>query len=296
MLLAGLNHVDGRLLALISTFLFGLGPVILSLGFRKASAYLAVFTTQVVGLPLLVLISPFFGGLHLTGLSAGVVLLFALGGLLGPMFGRTFLYNGIDRLGSSRAFTIKNAAPLVTGVAALFLLPEPVTLQRWLAIIIIVVGLAVVSKRSSASPGPLKLSGLILAFLSAVSFGLRPVVFKLGLQEAPDPMTASVIATASALIGYTSFLLVSGKMRSLQVDRRSLALFSIVGVSHSLGFLIINYAFNAADVTLVYPISASAPLITFAMSYVVLKNIERLTTWDLAGALAVVAGVAVLFG
>lgn len=287
--------MDGRILALASSLLFGLGPVVLSLGFQKASADLAVLTTQLVGLPLLVLLSPFLGGLHLAELSPGTILLFAIGGLLGPMIGRTLLYNGIDRLGSSRAFTIKNAAPLVTGTAAILLLSEPVSLRRWIAIVVIVVGLAIVGKRSSASPGPLRVSGLILAVLSAVSFGLRPVVFKLGLQEAAEPMTASVIATAAALVGFTTYLLLSGRIHSLRIDRRSLAFFGLVGVGHNLGFLMINFAFNVADVTLVYPISASAPLFTFVMSYSVLKNVERLTARDLVGTLAVVAGVAVLF-
>lgn len=288
--------MDARLLALISALLFGLGPVVLSLGFQKASTDLAVLTTQLVGLPLLVLLSPFLGGLHLAELNRGTILLFAIAGLLGPMIGRTLLYNGIDRLGSSRAFTIKNAAPLITGMAAILLLSEPVSLQRWVAIVVIVVGLAIVGKRSSASPDPLRVSGLMLAVLSAVAFGLRPVVFKLGLEQAAEPMTASVIATAAALVGFTTYLLLSGRIRLLRFDRRSLTFFGFVGVSHNIGFLMINFAFNASDVTLVYPISASAPLFTFIMSYSVLKNVERLTAWDLVGTLAVVAGVTMLFG
>jgi drug/metabolite transporter (DMT)-like permease len=286
--------MDGRLLALISVLFFGVGPVILSLGFKKSSADLAVFTTMVVGLPMLILLSPLFGGLHLAKLTPITVVFFAAGGMLGPLFGRTFLYNGIDRLGSSRAFTIKNIAPLVTGVAALLLLSELISWRRWLAIAIIVIGLGIVGKRSTAAPGPLRFSGLVLAFLSAVAFGLRPVVFKLGFREVPDPMTASVVGVAAASIGFTLYLLFTGKIRSLEFDRKSLALFAFVGVTHNLGFLIINFAFNATDVSLVYPISATAPLLTFAMSYYILKNVERLTAWDLIGTVGVVAGVIIL--
>lgn len=92
--------MDGRVLALISAFFFGVGPVILSLGFRRASADLAVLISLAMGLPLLLVVSPFLGGLHLTGPSRGTILLFALSGCLGPLLGRTFLYNGINRLGS----------------------------------------------------------------------------------------------------------------------------------------------------------------------------------------------------
>ena len=289
--------MDGKLLALTSAFFFGIGPVVLSLGFQKASSDLAVLTTYVFGLPMLVLLSPFLGGFQLDGLSLGTLLLFATGGLLGPLLGRTLLYNGIERLGSSRAFTIKNAAPLVTATLATLVLSEPVVLRRWLAIVVIVIGLAIIGKRSSIAPGPLprRVSGLILAVLSAISFGLQPVVMKLGLQESAEPLSASVIGTAAALLGFLLYLLFSGRLRSLQFDRRSLGFFGFVGVAHTLGFLTINFAVNADDVTLVYPISATAPLFTFVMSYFLLKNVERLTLWDLVGMLAIMAGVVVLF-
>jgi uncharacterized membrane protein len=70
--------MDGRLLALTSAFLFSLGPVILTLGLRKASADLAVVTSMVVGLPLLLLVSPLLGGLHLAELTLGTITLFGL--------------------------------------------------------------------------------------------------------------------------------------------------------------------------------------------------------------------------
>jgi uncharacterized membrane protein len=48
-------------------------------------------------------------------------------------------------------------------------------------------------------------------------------------------------------------------------------------------------------VSLVYPINSIAPLLTFAMAYFILKNVERLAAWDLIGTVAVVAGVGILF-
>ena len=57
----------------------------------------------------------------------------------------------------------------------------------------------------------------------------------------------------------------------------------------------INYAFNASDVTLVYPISAIAPLFTFGLSYFITKNVEKLTALDLVGTVAVMLGVTLLF-
>lgn len=287
--------MDGRLLALISASLFSLGPVALSFGYRTSTAELAALTSIVLGLPLLLLLSPLFGGLRLQTLTPTSLTLFAVGGVLGPLAGRTLLYVSIRRLGSSRAFTIQNTAPLITTLAAIALLAEPISLQRWLAIGAIVGGLVVIGKRSSASPSPLRVSGVVFALLAAFSFGIRPVVFKLGFNQSPDPMTASVVGAAAALLGYLLFLAVSGKLHRLQFDRRSLLPFLIAAAVHNLGFLIVNFAFNADDVSLVYPINSTSPLLTFVLSYYLLKNVERLAVWDLMGTLAIVAGVVILF-
>ena len=72
-------------------------------------------------------------------------------------------------------------------------------------------------------------------------------------------------------------------------------LFTLVAIVHNLGFLAINFAFSLGDVSQVYPINASSPLLTFAMSYFILHNDERLSIVDLVGIVAVVAGVGMLF-
>ncbi len=70
--------------------------------------------------------------------------------------------------------------------------------------------------------------------------------------------------------------------------------FVIGGVLQTFGVIFLQYALNASDVSAVYPISASAPLLTFFLSFTLLKNDEQLTLWDLAGTVIAVAGVAVL--
>jgi uncharacterized membrane protein len=251
---------------------------------------------MLVGLPLLILIAPMLGGIQLAGLGATTVLLFAIGGLLGPLLGRGFLYLGIERLGSSRASTIQHTAPLITAIAAVFILAESVAAGQWFAILIIISGMTIVGRQSKTTiPDSVRVSGLTFALLAAISFGVRPVIFKMGFQEAPDPMTASIVGASAAFIMLLLFLIFTGRMRKLRFDRRSLLLFAIVGVLNNLGFLTVNFAFNAGDVSVVYPINSIAPLITFGLSFLILQNVERLSWKDLVGTLAVVAGVILLF-
>jgi len=289
--------MDGRYLALLSAFFFGLGPVILALGYRRtASAELAILVSMLVGLPLLILLAPLLGGIQLAGLGVTTILLFAIGGLLGPLLGRGFLYLGIERLGSSRASTIQHTAPLITAIVAVIILAESVAAGHWFAILVIIGGMAIVGKQSgTAIPDSMRISGLMFALLAAISFGLRPVIFKMGFQEAPDPMTASIVGASAAFIMLLLFLTFTGRMRNLRFDRRSLLLFGIVGILNNLGFLVVNFAFNAGDVSIVYPINSIAPLITFELSFLILQNIERLSWKDLVGTLAVAVGVVLLF-
>lgn len=289
--------MDGRYLALLSAFFFGLGPVILALGYRRtASAELAILVSMLVGLPLLILIAPLLGGIQLAGLGLTTIVLFAIGGLLGPLMGRGFLYLGIERLGSSRAFTIQHTAPLITAIAAVFILAESVAAGQWFAILIIIGGMAIVGRQSrTAIPDSVRISGLMFALLAAISFGLRPVIFKMGFQESPDPMMASIVGASAAFIMLLVFLTFTGRIRKLRFDRRSLLLFGIVGILNNLGFLVVNFSFNAGDVSVVYPINSIAPLITFGLSFLILQNVERLSWKDLVGTLAVVAGVVLLF-
>lgn len=287
--------MDGRILALVSGCFFSIGPVILAIGFRQASPDQALFVSALVGLPLLLGLAPALGGLHLDQLTLRSLTLFAIAGLLGPFLGRLFLYNSIQRLGSSRAFTIYNSAPLITATAAFILLGELVTLWRWVAIASIVIGLGIVSGQSRLTPNPMRISGIVLAFMAAISFGVRPVVVKFGLRELPDAMTASIVAATAALVGVVIYVVFTGRIRELAFTRRSVTLFAIVAIVHNLGFLAINFAFSLGDVSQVYPINASSPLLTFVMSYFILHNDERLSIVDFVGIVAVVAGVGMLF-
>ena len=287
--------MDGRILALVSGCFFSIGPVILAIGFRQASPDQALLVSALVGLPLLLGLAPALGGLDLDQLTLRPFLLFSLAGFLGPLLGRLFLYNSIQRLGSSRAFTIYNSAPLITAAAAFVVLGELVTLWRWVAIASIVIGLGIVSAQSRLTPNPMRLSGITLAFMAAISFGVRPVVVKLGLRDHPQAMTASIVAAAAALVGVVVYLAFTGRIRKLSFSKRSVMLFTLVAIVHNLGFLAINFAFSLGDVSQVYPINASSPLLTFAMSYFILHNDERLSIVDLVGIVAVVAGVGMLF-
>jgi uncharacterized membrane protein len=204
------------------------------------------------------------------------------------------LYIGIERIGSARASTFKNAAPVVTALLAMIFLGESVGGLRWLGIASVTAGLIMVgNKARQAEVNRMTASGLIIAILSAVFYGLRPLFSKLGLNLAPMPVTSSLVQYVAAALLYTIFLAATGQFRR-PPSRRSLLFFAAGGVLQTVGVIFLQYGLNQSEVATVYPISASAPLLTFFLSYTALRNAERLTVWDLLGTVIAVSGIAVL--
>ena len=286
--------IDGKVFALFTALCFGVNPLVLKAGLRASRSDVGVLVGLLSGLPVLMILAPALGGFHFEQLTGPAILYFMLGGPWGVFLGRTFLYLGVERLGSARTITIKNAAPVISAVLALVFLHELVSFGRWLGIVAVAMGLMLVGGTARQQANPIKISGLVFAALAAVSYGIRPIFTKLGLSLAPTPLTATLIAYLTASTLYLGYFLVKRQLASLRTDRRSLSFFALAGVLQAFGLLSLNYAIQRGDVTVVYPISASAPLVTFGLSYTILKNVERLTFWDLSGMTAVVVGVTLL--
>jgi uncharacterized membrane protein len=286
--------LDGRIFALLSAACFGINSAVLKAGLGKGETHIAVVVGLLTGFPTILLLAPLYGGLHLNELSAPALLYFALSGASAVFMGRMLLYLGIERIGPARASTFKNAAPVFTAILAWFVLGEAVTGFRWLGILAVTLGLILIGNKARRGANPLTAAGLAIAMGSAFFYSLRPLLSKLGLNLAPLPLTSTLVQYMAALVLYLGFLLLTGQLGQARPDRRSLFFFAVGGVLQTLGVLFLQIALTDSDVTVVYPINASAPLITFVLSYTVLKNAERLTAWDLIGSLLAVTGVALL--
>lgn len=288
--------MDEKILALLSAFCFGLNPIVLKLGLRKDSrSSSAVFLGLLSGLLVLLAVAPALGGFQLDRLEWLPFLYFVLAGIFGVFLGRTFLYSSIHRIGSARASAFKNAAPLYTTILALMLLHEFVSGRRWLAIAQITCGLILLGRGAQRQTGRITPAGLLIANLASVFYGIRPIFSKLGLQLAPLPLAATLIGYLTGILLYLCYFLVKRLPLPFRTAPLPLLFFAGGGLLQSLGLLMLNYALEMGNVTLVYPISASAPLFTFILSYSFLQKVEQLTGWDLLGTVMVVIGVIVLF-
>lgn len=284
-----------QLFALVTAISFGLNPVLVKMGFARAGKVdTAVFIGLAVAVPLYLLLLPLFGGLHWEQVTPTAFVGFVLGGLFGAAIGRGWLFLGIQRIGASRATAIKNSAPLFTTLLAVALLGEFVSALHWAAILTVIGGLALLGWKREMAAAPLDGVGVLAAVGSALSYGVRPLFLKVGLEAAELPLTAALVGAIAALLPYAVTLARRKALREVVHTGAGFWHFVVAGLLQGIGFLALTMALAGEAVSVVYPITATAPLFTMAFARLLLGQAEGLTRRDVAGILAIVAGVVVI--
>ena len=206
--------------------------------------------------------------------------------------GRYWNYRSIDLLGASRSATIRSSSPVFTAFMAVFLYGETISLERWAAITAIVGGAALVSwERGQGARGWLSI-GVLYALGAAAAYAFRPILIKAGLEQADIPLAASVIGAIAALV-YTVIREPRENFRITRIDA-AFWWFLAGGAVQTIAQLALALGISGGEVSLVYTITASAPLFTILFTWLFLRGVERITPQLLVGAVAVVAGVVYL--
>ena len=287
--------MGGKELALVTALCFGLNPVTLKLAFtRDGRSDVAVVVGLAVAIPIYILLIPIAGGLYLDQVTLPALVGFILGGLFGGGIGRRWLYTAIDQLGAAPATAIKNSAPVITTFLAVLLLNESVTWLQTAAIVGIVVGITLVTWKKGQGIKQLAAAGVLAAVGSAISYGIRPLFLEYGLDAANIPLTAALIGAIAAFIYATALTRLSDLRGAIDVRSRALWLFVVSGTLQAFCFLAFTLALSADDVTVVYPVTSSAPLFTLGFTALLLRG-QELVTWRIAaGVVLVVLGVIAL--
>jgi drug/metabolite transporter (DMT)-like permease len=287
--------VGGKELALVTALCFGLNPVTLKLGFsRHGRADVAVVVGLAVAIPIYLALAPFWGGLYVDQLTLPAVVGFILGGLFGGGIGRRWMYSAIDKLGAAPATAIKNSAPVITTVLAVLLLGESVTWLQVAAIVGIVLGITLVTWKRGQGVKQLAAAGILAAVGSAISYGIRPLFLEFGLDAANVPLTGALIGAVAAFIYATALTRLSDIRGAVDWRSPALWLFVVSGTLQAIGFLAFTLGLSSNDVTVVYPVTASAPIFTLAFTALLLRGQESLTWRIVLGVVLVVIGVIAL--
>ncbi len=219
---------------------------------------------------------------------------FAAAGLTGLSLGRVLMYQSIHTLGVSRAMPLMATNPLFTAMLAYALLGERPGPYIWAGTLLVVAGCAAIAMRRGGESGWSR-RYLWLPFAAVAGFAVSNVLRKEGLNLLPSPLLGMTITSLAGLI----VLLFSGKFmpEGYRPDLRpgkTWAFYGVCGAINSLAFLSHFAAIRYGDLTVVSPLSSTAPFFSLVLSWIFLRDVERVTRWIVAGTVFVVSGGALI--
>jgi uncharacterized membrane protein len=282
------------LFAFASATLLGAGVVTAQLGLRTVEP----LSGAAISVPSFTLLFLLLSPLILQGepvVWSGLPIFIAIG-LFFPASLTLLTFASNRALGPVITSTLGNLAPLFAVAMAVILLHEPLHSPQLLGLVVAVAGAAIITVTRPRDLGHWRSWALLLPLAGALIRGVIPPIVKLGLAVWPSPLWA-------CLVGYVTsslMLLTVQRIRkgSFVVDapRAGLFWFALTGISNGLSALTLFAAVRNGPITLVAPLAAIYPLVTVALSAVMLRHVA-ITARIVAGtALTVLGVVLVLIG
>ncbi len=268
------SYILGILFAVAATIFFGVTNVIYKRMSNDISVMDITFSRIWVSLPLSYMFAVMSAGSYQIVIPVDAMFPLALSMILGIVLGDTMYFLSQERIGVTRAFPISMSYPLMVYLLTAYFLGEPVIIQRILGAIVVVVGVGLVA-RASQKESLESISrwsdrdrnvGLVLAFLTLISWALSDAIFQFGLINV-GAAEANFFRMLFASIVLVPFFLVSIKRGRSLPDRRVLAFASLTGlVGIGLSLIAYSYAVKFVGATITAVIIASAPVFTAPLS------------------------------
>ena len=283
--------LDAWLLALAAAFFFGLALVLTQFGLN----HVASFRGAIVSLPTS---AAWFWVAALFALDGGgwridAAAMFAAVGLLFPVVVTLLTFEGNRRMGPNITGAVGGLAPLFAVLFAVIVLSEAPTAVQLIGIGAIVAGVATMSATGRQAVMSWPRWALALPLLAAaIRGGTQPVV-KAGLALWQSPLAAVVIGTTVSSIVILAIAAARGQLKPAVFSGKGAAWFFCVGTCNGIAVMALYAALARGPVTLVSPLAAGYPLVTLALSAVMLRSV-RLSPRLVAGVVATVGGVVLL--
>lgn len=275
-------------LAFITAILLGLAIVVAQRGVRSVSTLPGAAVANMSSLLVLLAVAPLFWSDE--GATLGTLGIFVLVGLFFPGGVTLLMLESNRRLGPSMTASIAGTTPLFAWLAAVLFLGEAFVATGLLGTAAIVLGIATLAWRRGGVPGQIASPAALLPLGSAVIRAAAQVLTKFALAIWPSPFAAIFIA-------YIASVIVTWTLCKVKHERvpctPALGWFALSGAMNAVGTLAMYTAFKYGDVTVVAPIAATGPLVTLAVSALMLRE-EKLTMRLATGVLITLGGVALI--
>ncbi|MFW9959819.1 MAG: DMT family transporter [Candidatus Thorarchaeota archaeon] len=297
MQIASDSYMLGILFALAATIFFGVTNVVYKRMSDDISVMDITFSRIWVSLPLSYLFAVMSAGSYQIDIPVDAMFPLAVSMILGIVLGDTMYFLSQERIGVTKAFPISMSYPLLVYLLTAYFLGEPVIIQRIFGAIIVVIGVGLVA-RASQKESPNSSArwsdrdrniGLILAFVTLISWAFSDAIFQFGLIGV-GAAEANYFRMIFASIILVPFFLVSIRGRRSLPNKRVVAFASITGlVGIGLSLIAYSYAVKFVGATITAVIVASAPVFTAPLSAIFLG--EDVNRRVIVGTLMTILGV-----
>jgi DME family drug/metabolite transporter len=257
--------LDAEAASLVTTFLAGVGCVVLAL-----------------------LTSDF------SGLDWSATWPFFVTGLFAPGISQIFFTRAVGLIGPSRTAVFVGVSPVLSAAIAVLVLDEPVHVALVVGTLLIVAG-GTLLVRERARPGAFLSGGIALALGAALLFAIRDNLVRWAARgsDVPGFVAASAsLASASVVIA----LVVVSRPNGVARVRQAFRPFLLSGLVYAVSYACLYSAFDRGRVTIVAPLVATESLWAVLISMIVLRRSERIGVRLLAAAALVVSGGALISG
>jgi uncharacterized membrane protein len=308
--------VLGGLLAICSAVTFALNNASVRRGVLTGTVGQAMAITVPLGVPLFFLAALLSGHLGevLTFSPQGLTAL-ATAGVTHFVWGRYCNFRATKSLGANLVGPIQQVNLIITLFLAIWLLGEQFTALKILGIALVLLGPSVgmrqrIAERSvsdekitaidAEKPAAFKpdyVEGVTFALLSAIGYGLSPILVRVGLEHKGigASIAGGLVAYLAATAVMALVLLCPGQLRhALAVNRESARWFTLSGVTVCLSQMFLYMAMSIAPVTVVSPINRTSIVFRLYLSAWLNPKHEVFGGGVIAGTLISLAGAIAL--
>ena len=288
-----MSSIPAEFYALANAFLFAVHNIFMKKALRYSNPATGVISTLLINIVFLWTIALLF--VPMANVTVASLLIFVGVGFFQPGLTRLLTYKGIDALGVAITDPIRASTPLFSAAMAIVFLGEEITLPIIVATLMIIGGITLLSWRRGAMT--LAGSAVYLWFPIAASVlaGASQVVRKFGMAAVPHPfLAAAVTATSSLIISVLVMWYVEKTQETWKINRHCVWWFLAAGITVSFAMTSIYHALDLGKVSVVIPLSSTAPLFSLILTALFLRNVERVTLRIAISTMLIVSGVALI--
>ena len=274
--------------AWLTAFSFAVANVTVRHGMRYSTPLTATFVSLIIHTIVLWTAVFLTGGIPDVA-WLGVAAIF-LTGIVQPAM-RVFQYKGMEKIGTSRAITLRNSYPVLSVVIGIVFLGEQITLLGAVGTVLIVAGIVLSPWKLDVQFKDFRwlyvIYPLITASITSVVHPLR----RFALLQSNEPLFFAALVGPISLLSFAAYYATPANQEKLVWDRRALWPFLLSGLGETLAVLFMLNAFAHGPVVIVSPISATSPIWTALLGAIFLRQLEGLTWASMLGTISVVVGV-----